>query len=79
MITREQVRDQVVDVLNHRMTPEQFVEWVNRNPNEFTTRDYVPVKALAEKINAASDHGLAWEEYYNFLTAMKFRVKVSVG
>ncbi len=79
MITREQLRDQVVDVLNHRMTPEQFVDWVNRNANEFTTRDYVPAKELADKVKAAGENGLAWEEYYRFLNAMNYRVKVSAG
>ena len=79
MVTREQLRDQLIDLLNHRMTQSQFMDWFERNTNEFTTREYLALKELVDKMKAAGDSGLAWEEYYNFLTGMKYRVKVSAG
>ena len=41
MVTREQLRDQGIELLNHRLTPEQIMDWFNRNANEFTTRDMI--------------------------------------
>ncbi len=79
MVTREQLRDQLIDLLNHRLTQAQFMDWFERNTHEFATREYLTLKELTDKMKVAGDNRLAWEEYYNFLTAMKYRVKVSAG
>ncbi len=53
MVTRDQLRDQLIDLLNHRMTQAQFMDWFERNTTEFTTREYLALEELTDKMKAA--------------------------
>ena len=83
MIGRETVRDQLVAYLNHRITLSQLVDWAEKvmseetfNPNDATTLRNVIARVGVADVKA---FGLTWEDCYDFLSSLGYRVEVKAA
>jgi cobyrinic acid a,c-diamide synthase len=80
MITRQTVRDQILAYLNHQVTLAQLVDWAENAINESTV-DPKAADVLSDviaRIGVADveGFGLSWEDCYDFLSRLGYKVEV---
>ena len=80
MINRKTLRDQLLAYLNHQITVAQLVDWAENTMNEGDL-DPTDASLLAEiiaRIGAADveNFGLSWEDCYDFLSRLGYKVEV---
>jgi hypothetical protein len=80
MITREIVRDKLLAYLNHNITLAQLVNWAEDTMNEgdLDARDAPIFRDVIARIGVADvkEFGLTWEDCYDFLSRLGYKVKV---
>ncbi len=80
MVTRETVRDQLVAYLNRRITLAQLVEWAENVMNEgnLDPREAELLREVIGRIGVSDvkEFGLTWEDCYDFLSRLGYRVQV---
>jgi hypothetical protein len=80
MITRETVRNQILAYLNHDISLAQLVDWAENAmvDAEFDPNDIELLSDVIGRLGAADVEGfeLAWEDYYNFLSRLGYKVQV---
>lgn len=80
MITREIVRNQLLAYLNHRITLAQLVDWAENAMKDeaFEPRDAKLLSGVVARIGVADveNFGLSWEDCYEFLSRLGYRVEV---
>jgi hypothetical protein len=80
MITRETVRNQLLAYLNHRITLAQLVGWAENTMKDeaFEPRDAKLLSSVVARIGVADveNFGLLWEDCYEFLSRLGYRVEV---
>ncbi len=78
-ITRQIVRDKLLDYLNRRITLQQLVDWAEDAMMEgsFEPQDAALLTEIVARIGVADtrDFGLLWEDCYDLLSRLGFRVK----
>ncbi len=83
MIQRQTVRDQLVAYLNHRITLAQLVDWAEQVMNEevFDPKDAPTLRNIIARIGVADvkAFGLTWEDCYDFLSSLGYRVEVKAA
>jgi len=83
MILRQTVRDQLVAYLNHRITLAQLVDWAEQvlNEEEFDPKDTSTLRNIIARIGVADvkAFGLTWEDCYEFLSSLGYRVEVKAA
>ncbi len=80
MITRETVRDQLLAYLNHQITLAQLVDWAENAMNEgaLDPSDAPVLSDVIARLGAADvdGFGLSWDDCYNFLSGLGYKVEV---
>ncbi len=80
MITRETVRDKLIDHLNHGITLAQLVDWAEdaMNEGDLDPRDAPNLAEIIARLGAADveEFGLSWGECYEFLSRLGYKAKV---
>ena len=80
MITRQTVRNQIMAYLNHEITLAQLVDWAESAMNEgaLESRDAPMLADTIGRIGAADveGFGLTWDDCYNFLSRLGYKVEV---
>jgi hypothetical protein len=80
MIVRQDVRDQLVAYLNHKITLAQLVNWAEKVMNEeaLDPQDASSLRNLIARLGVADvkNFGLLWEDCYEFLSSLGYRVEV---
>ena len=83
MIVRQNVRDQLVAYLNHRITLAQLVDWAEKVMNdEILDPDDAPIlRDMIAHLGVADvkAFGLTWEDCYQFLSNLGYRVEVKAA
>jgi hypothetical protein len=83
MIVRQNVRDQLVAYLNHRITLAQLVDWAEKVMNEetFDPNDAPILRNMIAHLGVADvkAFGLTWEDCYEFLSSLGYRVEVKAA
>lgn len=83
MVQRQTVRDQLVDYLNHRITLAQLVDWAEKALNEavLDPNDAPVLRNIIARIGVADvkAFGLTWEDCYEFLSSLGYRVEVKAA
>ena len=83
MISRQNVRDQMVAYLNHRITLAQLVEWAETVmiDEELDPQDVATLRNVISRIGIADvkAFGLTWEDCYDFLSKLGYRVEVKAA
>jgi hypothetical protein len=80
MITRTTVRDQILAYLNHTLTLAQLVDWAENTMNEstFDQKDSELLGDVVSRIGLADveEFGLSWDDCYDFLSRLGYKVQV---
>ncbi|MBM3127517.1 MAG: hypothetical protein FJ009_02655 [Chloroflexi bacterium] len=80
MITRQIVHNQILAYLNHEITLAQLVDWAENVMNEgaLEPRDAPLLADTVARIGAADveGFGLTWEDCYNFLSRLGYKIEV---
>ncbi len=83
MINRQTIRDQLVAYLNHRITLTQLVDWAETVMNEETLdpNDGPVLRDVIARLGVADvkAFGLTWEDCYDFLSRLGYRVEVKAA
>lgn len=83
MIKRQTLRDHLVDYLNHKMTLAQLVDWAEKVMNEevLDPEDAPALRTIIARIGVADvkAFGLTWEDCYEFLSSLGYRVEVQAA
>ncbi len=80
MITRTTVRDQLLAYLNHTLTLAQLVDWAENAMSEgvLDSRDAPVLRDIIARIGVADvkNFGLTWDDCYDFLSQLSYKVQV---
>ncbi len=80
MITRATVRDQIIAYLNHALTLAQLVDWAENAMDQGTldSEDSELLSDVIARIGLADvqDFGLSWDDCYDFLSRLGYKVQV---
>ena len=80
MITRKTVHDQLVAYLNHKITLAQLVDWAENvmNEGDLDARDAFVLRDIVARIGLADvkAFGLSWEDCYDFLSRLGYKIEV---
>jgi hypothetical protein len=80
MITRQVVRDQIVGYLNRRITLQDLVSWAENSMDEgeLDPQDEELLRDIVARIGVADvqEFGLSWDELYDFLSRLGYKVQV---
>jgi hypothetical protein len=80
MIVRQIVRDQLVAYLNHKITLAQLVDWAEKVMGEeiLDPKDAPILRDMLARLGVADvkSFGLTWEDCYEFLSSLGYRVEV---
>jgi hypothetical protein len=80
MIMRQTVRDHLVDYLNHKLSLAQLVDWAENVMNEevLDPKDAPILRNVIARVGVADvkAFGLTWEDCYDFLSSLGYRVEV---
>jgi len=83
MIVRQIVRDQLVAYLNHRITLAQLVDWAEKVMNDeiLDPNDAPILRNMIARLGVADvkAFGLTWEDCYEFLSSLGYRVEVKAA
>jgi cobyrinic acid a,c-diamide synthase len=83
MIGRQNVRDQLVAYLNHKITLAQLVDWAEKVINEeaLEPNDAPALRNVIARVGVADvkAFGLTWEDCYDFLSSLGYRVEVKAA
>ncbi len=83
MIKRQTMRDHLVDYLNHKITLAQLVDWAEKVMNEevLDPEDAPALRNIIARIGVADvkAFGLTWEDCYEFLSSLGYRVEVQAA
>ncbi len=83
MINRQTIRDQLVAYLNHGITLTQLVNWAETVMNEETLdpNDGPVLRDVIARLGVADvkAFGLTWEDCYDFLSRLGYRVEVKAA
>ena len=83
MIKRQTLRDHLVDYLNHKITLAQLVDWAEKVLNEeaLDPEDAPALRNIIARIGVADvkAFGLTWEDCYEFLSSLGYRVEVQAA
>lgn len=83
MIMRQTVRDHLVDYLNHKLTLAQLVDWAENvmNEGELDPQDAPLLRNVIARVGVADvkAFGLTWEDCYDFLSSLGYRVEVKAA
>jgi cobyrinic acid a,c-diamide synthase len=83
MIKRQTLRDHLVDYLNHKITLAQLVDWAEKVMNEevLDPEDAPALRNIIARIGVADvkAFGLTWEDCYEFLSSLGYRVEVQAA
>ncbi len=81
MITRQTVRDKLLAYLNHQITLAQLVDWAEEAmlEGEFDPRDADQLSDVVSRLGAADveGFGLTWDDCYDFLSRLGYKVQVT--
>jgi len=81
--TREAVRDKLVDYFQRRMTLAELVDWAEdvMCDGDLDARDARLLRGVIARIGLADVRafGLSWDDCYNFLAQLGYRVRVTVA
>jgi cobyrinic acid a,c-diamide synthase len=80
MVTRQIVRDEIVAYLNRNITLDQLVDWAENIMNEgvLDPREAELLREVIGRIGVAEVRafGLAWDDFYDFLSRLGYKVQV---
>ncbi len=80
VVTRQVVRDHIVAYLNRKLTLDQLVDWAEEVLNEGTLdpQDAELVRDIIARLGVADvkAFGLSWDDFYNFLSRLGYKVQV---
>ena len=80
MITRATVRDQIIAYLNHALTLAQLVDWAENamDQGSLDSEDSELLSDVIARIGLADvqDFGLSWDDCYDFLSRLGYKVQV---
>ncbi len=80
MITRETVRNKIVEHLNRGITLAQLVDWAEdvMNEGDLDPRDAPTLSDIIARLGAADveGFGLSWDDCYDFLSRLGYKAKV---
>ncbi len=83
MIMRQTVRDHLVEYLNHKLTLAQLVDWAENvmNEGELDPKDAPILRNVIARVGVADvkAFGLTWEDCYDFLSSLGYRVEVKAA
>jgi cobyrinic acid a,c-diamide synthase len=83
MIQRQTVRDQLVAYLNQKISLAQLVDWAEKVLNEevLDPKDAPTLRNIIARIGVADvkAFGLTWEDCYEFLSSLGYRVEVKAA
>lgn len=83
MIQRQTMRDQLLAYLNHQISLAQLVDWAETvmNEEEFDPQDVPSLRNIIARIGVADvkAFGLTWEDCYEFLSSLGYRVEVKAA
>jgi hypothetical protein len=80
MITSNDVRDQLLAYLNHNIMLSQLVDWAENAMNEDVLEEHNAelLRDIIARIGLADvkQFGLSWDDCYDYLSRLGYRVKV---
>ena len=83
MIVREDVRDQLVAYLNHKITLAQLVDWAEKvmKDEALDPQDAPTLRNMIARLGVADvkNFGLLWEDCYEFLSGLGYQVEVKAA
>jgi cobyrinic acid a,c-diamide synthase len=83
MIQRQTVRDQLVAYLNQKISLAHLVDWAEKVLNEevLDPKDAPTLRNIIARIGVADvkAFGLTWEDCYEFLSSLGYRVEVKAA
>lgn len=82
-ITKEAVAKKIIAYLNRSISVEDLVDWAENSvcEEEYDEQDFDLIKEIVAKIGLADvkEFGLSWDDCYNFLAQVGYKVKVIVS
>jgi len=81
-VTKKDVVDKILAYLNRSITLEQMVDWAERMICEadYEEKDFELIKEILSHLGVADikEFGLSWDECYDYLSRLGYRVRVTV-
>lgn len=82
-VTKEKLMSRILDYLNHSITLRELVDWAESmvQEAEYDEKDYELIKKILAHLGVADvkQFGLTWDDCYEYLSALGYKVKVAVS
>ena len=82
-VTKEELMSKLLDYLNHSITLQELVDWAENmvQEAEYDEKDYELIKRILVHLGVADvkQFGLTWDDCYEYLSALGYKVKVAVS
>lgn len=81
-ITREEIKTKLLQYLNRSLTTEELVDWAENaiQEAEYDSKDSDIIREILGRLGLADvkEFGLTWDDCYNFLKALGYRIEIAV-
>ena len=81
-VSKEDVASKILAYLNRSISLEQIVDWAEDmvSEAEYNERDFELIRDILSHLGLADvrEFGLSWDDCYNYLSRLGYRVKVTV-
>lgn len=81
-ITREDIKTRLLQYLNHAITTEELVDWAENavQEAEYDSNDFDKIRDILSRLGLADvrEFGLTWDDCYNFLNTLGYRIEIAV-
>ncbi len=81
-VTREEIKTKLFQYLNRSITIQELVDWAENavQEAEYEVKDFDTIRDILGRLGLADvkEFGLTWDDCYNFLNALGYRIKIAV-
>jgi len=82
-VTKEELKSKLLGYLNRSITLQNLVNWAEDmvQEAEYDEKDYELIKKILAHLGLANvkQFGLTWDDCYEYLSALGYKVKVAVS
>jgi hypothetical protein len=82
IITKENVKEKILQYLNRTITIDELVDWAEKTiqEGEYDNKDFDKLRDIIGRIGLADvkEFGLTWDDCYNFLSSLGYHIELAV-
>jgi hypothetical protein len=82
IITREDVKEKILQYLNHTISVDVLVDWAENalQDGDYDEKDFYKIRDILSRLGLSDvkEFGLTWDDCYNFLSSLGYHIELAV-